>query len=372
MRKVVIGSLLCFSLLLPTSTFADSQSKNDVTSFKTSGYVQDTRYEENRISTFLVEKKAIQDNLVKADLELVDGVVSGTIHIPNATDEYLTSYELTSTASFNEFEGHKANGYTGIVNNGELHFEMFILEDGNAVINIFELDEDENRIHPFTINLDGDSKPKIETSTEFKTILSEENEIALMNTGDMTRTNVIVSNTGIRLDTFTTPGMSERADWITRLRPVVREANTLASQPSSAIQQTWLYEAQIQNGMQGTGRKQTINPASPGTRNISFSIPFTTRDIPIFIPISRTNINSTANVQTLRVWYQLNLARASSYETDGIAAHSQLVMPRGMPLNSNGQAVITQNTWLKYEYVGHIREYATTRADATNYYRPVR
>lgn len=144
MRKIVLGMIICLGLLLPTAAIAKSEFKNESNSirFKQTGLIQDI-------------ENTIKNSFVYANLAYKDGVISGTINVPSGNKEYIGMYELTSTSQFDDLEGVKVNGYNGIVNGGEQHFELFILEEGNAVINIFELEDDGYRLHPFTIHLDG-------------------------------------------------------------------------------------------------------------------------------------------------------------------------------------------------------------------------
>lgn len=96
----------------------------------------------------LVQETTIKGIKVESDLKINNNQLSGTLYVKDDDGKTVEKYNLSSTESFEEKE---SRGFNGIVNNGEQFFELFLKDDGNSLINIFQLDENNERVLPFTI-----------------------------------------------------------------------------------------------------------------------------------------------------------------------------------------------------------------------------
>lgn len=384
MKKLGLATFLSLGLLVATATptFANGDSVDFNGHLKKNGYLNEVIYVERPISELsnLVQETTIKGIKVESDLKINNDQLSGTLYVKDDDGKTVEKYNLSSTESFEEKE---SRGFNGIVNNGEQFFELFLKDDGNSLINIFQLDENNERVLPFTIHLDGQVNLERSQTISSKPLdtdnVPKENlHFNLLNNNyeNMDNTPVSVNKYGIKLDTYTQKGQSNgsNAYWAQVLRTDVDNAKWLADMPYSQITRTNLYEAQIQDAVNGSGSNiggfKAIDPERAGKTQISFTIRVSSARIPITITTASTNINDVGPfANPMRVYYRWSSKHAVDFETNGLSAMKELNMTSNTPRNSSGQVPIIQNSWLKYEFVGNVREYLTIRADVTNYYK---
>jgi len=375
LKKILVGTILSIGMLLnPLSTSANSHLSNGEISLKEDGILNEVVYLEERLSDTIVEESTIKGKAVKSNLKVKGDTVSGILKIQDENGKEIEKYKLISTDTFEENE---ISGFTGIVNDGQKSFELYLLENGNSLINIFELDENGERISPFTIHLNGKSNP-IKTKVKRYEKMTEDKQLegpiySLLSTDNLELTPTYVNKVGLKLDTYTMKGATGQASppWVTRLRTDVSGAKTLATQSANLITRTNLFEAQIQNGISGSpGGFTTHIPSDSGKTTIGINFKYKNIKIPLSFTTSKTSVNSNSiATNPLRVYYNWTLKHAIDFEENGIGAEARLELGPNTPRNSAGQVVVYQNVWLKYEFVGNIREYVTVKADVTNYYK---
>ncbi|MBU8908142.1 hypothetical protein [Desertibacillus haloalkaliphilus] len=359
LKKAIFSMGLVFAL----SSIGVLASNDETRKLEESGYVNVIQHTEERISEELVSTIEQKGLPVEADVVISENGVSGNIRVDS--QEGKTTYRLSSKE---EFEENGYTGYRGDVNKGELKFELFLLEGDEASINIFETDDENNRINPFTIHLDGSSV----SGKKREVIKDELNPMFQISSKSNFDTLIGLSKKGLKLEVQGYKNRTESTPWITRLWTKESDAIDLAEQSENEITRVGIYRAFSEGDAPAYSTFNSIKPADDSDETMT--IPFTIKgeDFEIDVKTSDTDVTEPGYSNPQSVEYYWWLKGARNYEEgnndEGILTQQDYIFNSDTPRNSYGYIEVDVNTWLNYEIVGNYREYVIVDGNVTVWY----
>lgn len=344
MRKISL--LIVAVVLLITSSTTSALAKSNSISITPSGIVQSYSVAADRQDKSKISITETKGKVAKASLKITDNIISGTI-TANSTN-YNLEGQKAEQAEFKQprFEGK-------VLNHENLHFEAFLLDNNNAVVNIFGLSEEGDRIDPFTVRLDG-SKPKV-TKKEIQDPISDVSTLADSSNfdyfGGVYAWGIDMEAQGYRYQTGSTP-------YIVRVWTDPNAPKTDSQQ--SSITRINVYKAYIKKSASSGSSFQPVNPSADGST--SFTVRFTVAGKTISIPVSTSSTQITPDGfgNPHEVTYTWALKDAYAYQegndSEGILAEHVYWLGNASK-NQYGYYESSVNGRLWYDVVGNYREY---------------
>jgi hypothetical protein len=340
--KKVISIAISILIVFGISVGAYAMSSMTYNTISLTGVVQTGSSYEERISD--TEVKIIENygKEAKADFRINDTKIIGNVKIQedNSNKVYKFTGEKTESKEFQYllFEGT-------IDNEEDKFFEAFFIEDNKVILNIFELNEKGDRIHPFTIRLDNNSSLTSTTRIE-----KYPEEISTMSDSGFVSFGSVLSY-GIKIQTIGYQNNGNSTPHITRLW--TRDISNSSSQPY--ITRINIMQARMIKSAATGSTYQPVNPNSSSQTN--FNVPFIIDGNLLFIPVkvSSTSLSPSGFGNPHTVTYSWTLKNANTYyetnNSEGILSEHLLIANSQSPVGHN----VNGRIW--YEIVGAWREY---------------
>lgn len=322
------------------------------------GIVQSGTSEEERISDTEVKITEVYGKNARADIVLGEKEVTGTVVIEEEEKKESIYVLSGSKSKSKEFTSTLYEGK--ITNDKSKYFELFLVDRNKMILNIFEYDEKENRVNPFTILLDDSSKPIsnekiVALSANSNECLSEEDGYKIKGPGFVSFGTRDVA--GLKMQTIGYQNNGNNTPHITRLW--TKDISSFSSQPLASILKIIVTQARVRkDGVTGS----CFNPVNPLTSSqTTFNVQFLVKGVLITIPVrvSSISINPSGygNPHTVTYyWSQLFARKASTYyvgkDSEGILVEHNFTVNNPSP---TAWHKATGTIW--YEVVGNYREY---------------